>query len=77
MQQGWLSDIHYSKGEHEQQFQGIIWVKFEELFNKVWLEKDEKKIALFYFLSGKDVSVNVPTGFGKSLIYQLALLVVE
>ena len=77
MQQGWLCDIHYSNGENEQQFQRIIWVKFEELFTKFWLEKDEKKMALFYLLSGKEVSVNLPTGFGKSLIYQLALLVVK
>ena len=39
--------------------------------------KDEQKKALFYLLSGKDVFVNLPTGFGKSLIYQLAPLVAE
>lgn len=38
---------------------------------------DEQKQALFYLVSGKDVFVNLPTGFGKSLIYQLAPLVVE
>ena len=39
--------------------------------------KDEQKRALFHLVSGKDVFVNLPTGFGKSLIYQLAPLVVE
>ena len=39
--------------------------------------KDEQKAALFYVLSGKEVFVNLPTGFGKSLIYQLAPLVAE
>lgn len=39
--------------------------------------KDEQQKALFYLLSGKDVFVNLPTGFGKSLIYQLSPLVAE
>ena len=39
--------------------------------------KDEQKKAMFYLLSGKDVFVNLPTGFGKSLIYQLTPLVAE
>ena len=39
--------------------------------------KDEQKKALFYLLSGKDVFVNLPTGFDKSLIYQLTPLVAE
>ena len=39
--------------------------------------KNEQKKALFYLLSGKDVFVNHPTGFGKSLIYQLSPLVAE
>lgn len=39
--------------------------------------KDEQKAALFYVLSGKEVFVNLPTGFGKSLIYQLAPLFAE
>ena len=39
--------------------------------------KNEQKKALFYLLSGKDVFVNLPTGFGKSLIYQLTPLVAE
>jgi len=39
--------------------------------------KNEQKKALFYLLSGKDVFVNLPTGFGKSLIYQLSPLVAE
>ena len=39
--------------------------------------KNEQEKALFYLLSGKDVFVNLPTGFGKSLIYQLSPLVAE
>ena len=39
--------------------------------------KNEQKKALFYLLSGKDVFINLPTGFGKSLIYQLSPLVAE
>jgi len=39
--------------------------------------KNEQKKALFYLLSGKDVLVNLPKGFGKSLIYQLSPLVAE
>ena len=39
--------------------------------------KDEQTAALFYVLSGKEVFVNLPTGFGKSLIYQLAPLFAE
>lgn len=39
--------------------------------------KYEQKQALFYLVCGNDVFVNCPTGFGKSLIYQLAPFVVE
>ena len=39
--------------------------------------KDEQKQALFHLVSGNDVFVNLPTGYGKSLIYQLAPFVVE
>ena len=39
--------------------------------------KDEQKQALFYLVSGHDVFVNLPTGFGKSLIYELAPFVVK
>ena len=38
--------------------------------------KDEQKKAMFYLLSGKDIFVNLPTGF-DSLIYQLTPLVAE
>ena len=61
--------------------------RFEELFEaslKSILPRfgitelyEQQKEALFYLVSGKDVFVNLPTGFGKSLIYQLAPLVVE
>ena len=36
--------------------------------------KGEQRTALEAFLSGKDVFAILPTGFGKSLIYQLAPL---
>lgn len=39
--------------------------------------KDKEKEALFYLVSGHDVFVNVSTGFGKSLIHQLAPFVVS
>ena len=31
--------------------------------------------ALFQFLSGKDIFVNLPTGYGKSMIFQMAPIV--
>ena len=39
--------------------------------------REQQKLALLHLISGKDVFVNLPTGFGKSLIYQLAPSVVE
>ena len=39
--------------------------------------KKEQEYALSEFLSGKDVLAVLPTGFGKSLIYQLAPLVTK
>ena len=37
----------------------------------------EQKQALVHLITGRDVFVNLPTGFGKSPIYQLALSTVE
>lgn len=39
--------------------------------------KDEQRAALKEFVGGKDVIALLPTGFGKSLIYQIAPLVVK
>ncbi len=39
--------------------------------------KEAQRAALELFLGGKDVSALLPTGFGKSLIYQLAPLIVK
>lgn len=39
--------------------------------------KQEQEEALFNFVSKRDVFVNLPTGFGKSLIYQMAPMVVK
>ena len=39
--------------------------------------KKEQKRALFHLISGRDVFVNLPTSFGKSVIYQLAPFIVE
>ena len=39
--------------------------------------KQEQNRALFHLISGKDVFVSLPTGYGKSVIYQLAPLIVE
>ena len=39
--------------------------------------KDEQRTILKDFLAGKDVFALLPTGFGKSLIYQLAPLVAK
>ena len=37
----------------------------------------EQKQALLYLMTGRDVFVNPPTGFGKSPIYQLAPSIIE
>jgi ATP-dependent DNA helicase RecQ len=37
--------------------------------------KDEQKKALHSFVSGKDVFVSLPTGYGKSLCYALLPIV--
>ena len=37
----------------------------------------EQTQALLHLITGRDVFVNLPTGFGKSLIYQLAPSIVE
>ena len=37
----------------------------------------EQKKAMFSFLSGRDTFVCLPTGYGKSLIYQVALLIAK
>ena len=41
------------------------------------LLKQEQNGALFHLISGKDVFVSLPTGYGKSVIYQLTPLIVE
>ena len=56
--------------------------KFESSL-KVFFTQDvaelraEQKQALLHLISGRDVFVNLLTGFGKSLIYQLAPSIVE
>ena len=40
----------------------------EEKFN--WTFYDEQKSAIMSFLTGKDIFVGLPTGFGKSQVYQ-------
>jgi superfamily II DNA helicase RecQ len=39
--------------------------------------KQEQEEDLFNFVSKRDVFVNLPTGFGKSLNYQMAPMVVK
>ena len=39
--------------------------------------KVELERALFHLLSGRDVFVSLPTGYGNSAIYQLVPLIVE
>ncbi|XP_063076479.1 ATP-dependent DNA helicase Q1-like [Engraulis encrasicolus] len=39
--------------------------------------KEEQKTALKEFVGGKDILALLPTGYGKSLIYQIAPLVVQ
>ena len=60
-------------------FQAIFETSLQSILPRFGLTelKNEQKKALFYLLSGKDVFVNLPTGFGKSLIYQLSPLVAE
>ena len=36
--------------------------------------KEKQEEALLTFLSGKDIFVSLPTGYGKSLIYGICLL---
>ena len=44
---------------------------------KVTNVKTEQLEAVFNFISKKDVFVNLPTGFGKSFIYQIAPFVIQ
>ena len=39
--------------------------------------KKEQVESLYNFINGKDVFVNLPTGFGKSFIYQMSPFVIE
>jgi len=66
-------------GDTQNDFKAIFETSLQSILPRFGLTelKDEQKKALFYLLSGKDVFVNLPTGFGKSLIYQLSPLVAE
>ena len=45
-----------------------------ESFTNIRYLKPEQKLAVECLLKGKDVLAILPTGFGKSLIYQLYVL---
>ena len=52
--------------------------KFESSLKAVVTKlRAEQKQALLHLITGRDVFVNFPTGFGKSPIYQLAPSIVE
>ena len=52
--------------------------KFESSLEAVVTKlRAEQKQALLHFITGRDVFVNLPTGFGKSPIYQLAPSIIE
>ena len=52
--------------------------KFESSLKAVVTKlRAEQKQALLHLITGRDVFVNLPTGFGKSPIYQLAPSIVE
>ena len=52
--------------------------KFESSLKAVVKKvRAEQKQALLHLITGRDVFVNLPTGFGKSPIYQLAPSIVE
>ena len=42
----------------------------------IWGSKPQQEKAVAEFLSGSDVFVNFPTGYGKPLIYHMASLVI-
>lgn len=49
-----------------------------EVTKKLSIDLKEKQLeAILEFLSGKDVFVSLPTGYGKSLIYEILPLVFD
>lgn len=49
-----------------------------EVTRKLSIDLKEKQLeAILEFLSGKDVFVSLPTGYGKSLIYEILPLVFD
>lgn len=49
-----------------------------EVTRKLSIDLKEKQLeAILKFLSGKDVFVSLPTGYGKSLIYEILPLVFD
>ena len=62
--------------DEHQLFETALAATMNELGLAFYL-KEEQKTALESFLCKKDVFAVLPTGYGKSLIYQLAPLVAK
>ena len=67
-----LNLLYYITGITHGNFNIILKSSFERLLSRFGLTKlkYKQKMALIYFLSGRDVFVNLPIGISKSLIYR-------
>ena len=68
--------LNMAATEEKQAIDAAVASVLDDFKGKFSLKK-EQKLALEQFLQKKDVFAILPTGFGKSLIYQIAPLVAK